>query len=324
LGRGRNTKSRRPGSVSPQETAPDAKATSWNFRIGLAALALLAIAAFIGGFYSLSPPPRSKAISLGASTSCSTTDIRRLAILRASAEREIAKIPAYTQGLVFEDGELFESTGQEGHSSIYRLDLDGRPRQELARLNEDLFGEGLAKLGQRFYQLTWKAGLAFAYQYDRAEDKFNRVATYHRDGEGWGLAPHGDELVLSDGSSALSFVTPDSFEEIRRLPVRLGKKRVTRLNELEIIADDVLANIYGDSRIVGIDLKSGCVTTVIDAAKLISDVAAELRAVRNPVCDGSCSKWDFVINGIAYDREANELYITGKNWPLIFVYRDLL
>lgn len=311
-------------SVSPQEAVPDAKATFWNFRVGLTAFALLAIVAFIGGFYSLSSPPKSEIISLGTSASCSTTGIRRLAIARAAAEREITKIPAYTQGLVFEDGQLFESTGQEGHSSIYRLDLDGGPRHELAHLKDDLFGEGLAKLGPRFYQLTWEAGLAFAYRYDRAEDEFIRVATYHRDGEGWGLAPYGDELVLSDGSGALSFVAPESFEEIRRLPVRLGKKSVARLNELEVIVDDVLANIYGDSRIVGIDLKSGCVTTVIDAAKLISDVAAEIRAVRNPVCDGSCSKWDFVINGIAYDREANELYITGKNWPLIFVYRDLL
>ena len=254
---------------------------------------------------------------------CETTNVRLLSIDRAAAEREIVKRPAYTQGLIFVDGELYESTGKKGHSAIYRLDTNGGPRNELNRLDKNLFGEGLSKLGDRFYQLTWRAGLAFAYSYDSERARLTRVSTYQRDGEGWGLTSFGDELVLSDGSHRLSFIEPKTFAVNRIVSVQHAGQQIENLNELEFARGEILANIYGDNNIVGIDPQGGCVSTIIDASGLISDMAADLAGVREPICGNPCSKLDFVLNGIAYDAIENELYITGKNWPLIFVYRNL-
>ena len=254
---------------------------------------------------------------------CETTSVRHLAIDRAAAAREIVKLPAYTQGLIFVDGQLYESTGKKGRSAIYRLDASGGRASELNRLDKSLFGEGLAKLGDRFYQLTWRAGLAFAYSYDSERARLTRVSTYQRDGEGWGLTSFGDELVLSDGSHQLSFIEPKTFAVNRIVSVQRGGQQIANLNELEFARGEILANIYGDNTIVGIDPQDGCVGTIIDASGLMSDIAVDLAEVRQPICGNPCSKWDFVLNGIAYDAIKNELYITGKNWPVIFVYRDL-
>lgn len=255
---------------------------------------------------------------------CNAANVHRLTIDRATAAREITKSPAYTQGLIFTDGQLYESTGKKGRSAIYRLDANGGRANELSRLEQTLFGEGLARLGERFYQLTWRAGLAFAYSYDSELLRLNRVSTYRRDGEGWGLTGIGDELVLSDGSHELSFIDPDSFAINREIPVRLAGARIANLNELEFAHGEVLANVYGEDHIVGIDPDDGCVRTVIDAGGLVADIATDLAEVPDPICDAPCNKWDFVLNGIAFDPEKNDLYLTGKNWPLIFVYRDLL
>jgi glutamine cyclotransferase len=285
---------------------------------------LVAIAA--GALLARGPgsPPERVSASVAEPASCPTADIRRLVVDRATAVREIAKPPAYTQGLVFADGYLYEGTGREGESAILRLDSSGGQATELSRLDDSLFGEGLAKIGNRFYQLTWQAGLAFAYEFNSESNRLERVSTFRREGEGWGLAASGDELILSDGSDALSFIAPQTFAVDHTIPVRLGEEHVRSLNELEFADGEILANIYGDSRIVGIDPKTGCVRTVIDASRLISEVDADLKSVQSPICDRPCSSWDFVLNGIAYDPERNELYLTGKNWPVIFVYRNLL
>jgi glutaminyl-peptide cyclotransferase len=300
------------------------KGKSRRLWLALGALALLAIAAGVLVRRDSGPTTSSAEASTASPAQCLTSNVRHLAIDRASAVREFAKPPAYTQGLVFADGQLFESTGQEGASTILRLDAQGGPATELARLDDSLFGEGLAKIGSRFYQLTWQAGLAFAYEYDPEKRRLKRVSTFHRDGEGWGLAASGDELVLSDGSARLAFVSSETFAIERVVPVRFGNEDVASLNELEFAKGEILANVYGDGHIVGIDPKNGCVHTVIDATRLLSDIDADLKAVPNPVCDAPCSPWDFVLNGIAFDPEKNEIYITGKNWPMIFIYSDLL
>jgi glutamine cyclotransferase len=256
------------------------------------------------------------------SAACPATNIRRFSLDRKSASRVIAKPPDYTQGLLFADGELYESTGKVGQSAIYRLDLAGGPRSELSALDRRLFGEGLARIGDQFYQLTWRDGLAFAYEYGDGRQSLMRTKTFRRDGEGWGLTDLAGALVLSDGTDRLWFIDPVTFTAERVVPVRLGSQPVTYLNELESVGNAILANIYGDSRIVSIDPSTGCIGAIIDATALVAEMAPGLEALANPVCVGPCSGWDFVLNGIAYDTEMNDLYLTGKNWPVVFVYRD--
>ena len=300
-------------------TRPATHAVS-TARASLAALTLVAVA--IGVFTSVDTvradpagaPPVERA-------SCSGSEVRVLSLDRASADRVIAKSPDYTQGLLFVEDTLFESTGKVGQSAIYRLDLAGGPRVKLVDLDERLFGEGLAKIDDRFYQLTWKDGLAFVYDYDG--ERLRKFRTFRRDGQGWGLTDFSGELVLSDGSDRLSFVDPATFATERVVQIQLGDRKLAGLNELESVGNTILANIYGDSGIVGIRPSTGCVNVVVDASALVADVASDLRALREPICVGPCSPWDFVLNGIAYDASRNELYITGKNWPAIFVYRDL-
>jgi glutaminyl-peptide cyclotransferase len=291
-------------------------------RSNLAALALLVLAA---GCVTAHADGR-RAEFIGAPTvepaTCTTSNIRILSLDRASADRVIAKPPDYTQGLLLVDGSLYESTGKVGQSAIYRLDLAGGPRTKLLALDERFFGEGLAKVGDRFYQLTWKDGLAFAYDFDG--ERLSLTRTFRRDGHGWGLTDLDGELVLSDGTDRLSFIDPANFTTRRVVRVQLGDRALARLNELESVGHVILANIYGDNSIVSIQPSSGCVDAVIDASALVADVAYEIGALPQPVCIGPCSPWDFVLNGIAYDASKNELYITGKNWPAIFVYRDLL
>lgn len=250
-------------------------------------------------------------------------DVRKISIDRASADREIPKRPDYTQGLVFVDGQLYESTGKTGQSAIYRLDSTGGPRTGLHSLDDQLFGEGLTKLGNRFYQVTWQSGRGFVYGYDRKTLTLVPMLTFRYDGQGWGLANFADDLVLSNGSDTLSFIEPTSFAVKREVKVRLGSKSIANLNELETLGEEILANIYGEDLIVGINPRSGCVRSLFDASKLVSEFAPELAALTDPVCIGNCSSWDFVMNGIAYDAENDELYLTGKNWPKIFVFREI-
>lgn len=251
-------------------------------------------------------------------------EVTTLAIDRASAAREIPKSIGYTQGLVFDGGWLFEGTGQEGHSAVFRIDPRTGVTTKLARLDDSQFGEGLAVIGDRFYQLTWQSGLIFTYRYDAANGTLTRVDIVEHDGEAWGLTTIGEELVLSNGSDRLTFLDPETFAEDRTISVRLGDEPVRALNELEFIDGTIFANIYGTTRIVGIDPETGCVTTVVNARQLVADVIPDLKALAHPECGGRCTPWDFVLNGIAYDSEGQDLYLTGKNWPVIFVFEGIL
>jgi glutamine cyclotransferase len=292
-------------------------------RDGLAALALVAVAA--GFVYAHADGRQGDGIISPTlePVACSGSNVRNLSLDRASADRVIAKPPDYTQGLLFVDGGLYESTGKVGQSAIYRLDLNGGPRAELFALDGRLFGEGLARIDDRFYQVTWKDGLAFVYNFDSKNGHLNRTGTFRRDGEGWGLTDFEGELVLSDGSDRLSFIDPATFATRRVVRVQLGNRSLASLNELESVGGAILANIYGDSSIVSIQPSNGCVDLVIDASALVADEGPELGALPTPTCVGRCSRWDFVLNGIAYDAAKDELYLTGKNWPAVFVYRGL-
>ena len=235
--------------------------------------------------------------ALVASCECSST---------AELEYEVIQTlrhdsTAYTQGLLVHDGSLFESTGQYGRSSLRRVEIaTGRvlDRHDLA---DDHFGEGLALVGDRLVQLTWKAGLAFVYELETLAP----VDTFTYEGEGWGLCHDGERLVMSDGSSSLDMRDPATFELTGSLRVTRDGYSVSGLNELECVNGHVFANVYQSHEIVRIEMATGRVTGVIDAYSL------GLRA-------GRPTDTDAVLNGIAYDGESGTFYLTGKLWPRLF------
>ena len=217
--------------------------------------------------------------------------------------RVVAKYPhdrdAFTQGLLWHDGAMYESTGRYGRSSLRRVRLeDGEVLAERS-LDPSFFGEGLARVGDRLVQLTWRSGVAVVSDLESLE----RSDTLRYPGEGWGLCFDGAALVMSDGSSILEHRAPESMELLRELTVRRGDRLVRKLNELECVGDDVYANVWQSDEIMRIDGKTGRVTAVIDASSLLT-VVESMRAD--------------VLNGIAYKPETDTFLLTGKLWPHVF------
>ena len=207
---------------------------------------------------------------------------------------------AFTQGLLFADGKLFESTGGYGESSLRIVDLaSGRVLRE-RRLPDDRFGEGLALSGGRLHQLTWKAGLGFIHD----ASSLASIGEFRYGGEGWGLAANSESLVMSDGSAELRFLDPATLTEVRRLEVRDGTEPVTGLNELEFVEGDLYANAWPSDRIAIVNPANGQVRGWLDLTGLLPLV------FRTPRTD--------VLNGIAYDAASKRLFVTGKRWPRLF------
>lgn len=215
---------------------------------------------------------------------------------------------AFTEGLVFSaDGSLYESTGLYGKSTIRRVDAVTGEVLASSALEPSLFGEGIAVVGaSRLVQLTWKEGRALSWSLPG----LSRTTGVRYDGEGWGLTvtPDGQRLVMSDGSAALSHRDPDSFVESGRVQVVLDGRPVERLNELETVGGEILANVWQTDQIVRVDAASGAVTAVIDASGLLT---SSQRAEAD------------VLNGIAHrpGDPADRLWVTGKNWPSLFEVR---
>jgi glutamine cyclotransferase len=206
---------------------------------------------------------------------------------------------AYTQGLVWDHGTLYESAGLYGSSSLRQVDpATGEVRRRLD-LPPGFFAEGLAKVGERLVQLTWREGVAFIYDLR----SFERVGEHHYEGEGWGLCNDGRRLVMSDGSDRLSFRDLASFALLGRVDVRLDGRPAWRLNELECVDGAVYANVWTTDEILRIDPASGRVTAVVDAGGLLG--AEEMAHAE-------------VLNGIAYDPVKKTFLITGKLWPKMF------
>ena len=210
---------------------------------------------------------------------------------------------AFTQGLVFLDGKLLESTGLNGQSTLRRVDLKtGRVAQQVT-VPAEYFAEGLAVLGGRAFQLTWQNHKGFVY--DLATFRLEKEFAY--EGEGWGLATDGHELILSDGTDRIRFLDPATFEVKRTIRVQIQGRPVDRLNELEYIKGEIFANLWGADWIVRLDPATGEVTGVIDFTGLLA------AADRSPGTD--------VLNGIAYDASTDRLFVTGKRWPKLFEVR---
>lgn len=207
---------------------------------------------------------------------------------------------SYTQGLFFDEGILWEGTGQEGHSVVQQLDLETGATKVIARLPDDEFGEGIALLDGRLYQLTWQSNKA--YVYDAATHE--RLAMHRYPGEGWGLATDGRKLYMSNGSEHIHTLDPTTFRREKSVTVTLDGQPVRYLNELEWIDGKIWANVYTTDRIVVIDPANGRVEGVIDLTGLlpIDDVTAQTD----------------VLNGIAYDARQKRIFVTGKNWDKLF------
>jgi len=207
---------------------------------------------------------------------------------------------AFTQGLIYRDGFLFESTGRNGQSTLRKVKLETGEVVQQHRLDRAYFAEGLAEWNGRLVQLTWQSNIAFVY--DLAT--FAPRRTFGYTGEGWGLTRDGEGFILSDGSDQLRFLNPDTFREVRRITVTDRGAPVRDLNELEFIRGEVYANVWHTDRIARISPATGRVARWIDLRGLMS---AGYRL--DP---------EAVLNGIAYDPASNRLFVTGKLWPRIF------
>lgn len=207
---------------------------------------------------------------------------------------------AFCQGLVYDNEELWEGTGKYGQSALRKVDLaSGRVLQE-HRISARQFGEGITVMGDLVYQITWKARTC--YVYDRKT--FREVKRFRYEGQGWGLTHDGTHLIMSDGSSALRFIDPDTFEVVRRVWVRASGRGVSELNELEYVDGEIFANVWRKDGIARIDPQTGVVTSWINLTDLYP-----LRKRRDR---------ENVLNGIAYDAKEKRLFVTGKNWPKLY------
>jgi glutamine cyclotransferase len=206
---------------------------------------------------------------------------------------------AFTQGLAIDAGAMYEGTGQYGASSLRRVDVATGRVEKLRALGPRYFGEGIAVLGERIYQLTWQNQVAIVY--DR--ETFDLLETFSYAGEGWGLTHDGTHLILSDGSATLRFYDPQTFAIVRSIEVRDGGRPISQLNELEYVDGEIWSNIWHDDRIVRISPADGAVLGWIDLATLYPRAARGAEAV---------------LNGIAYDADRDRLFVTGKYWPQLF------
>ncbi len=208
---------------------------------------------------------------------------------------------AFTQGLVYADDVLYEGTGLNGESTLRRVELESGKVLESTALDPVHFGEGIAIVGNRIYQLTWQTRTAFVY--DR--ETLKSLTTFSYPTEGWGLTTDGERLIMSDGTNQLFFRDPETFREQSRMAVCDGDQPVPNLNELEYVDGEIWANVWQTDRIARIDPGTGHVTGWIDLTGLLPVAESEERHVD-------------VLNGIAFDAETDRIFVTGKLWPKLF------
>jgi glutaminyl-peptide cyclotransferase len=206
---------------------------------------------------------------------------------------------AFTQGLEYFDGFLYESTGESGQSSVRKVNLESGKVLQKTDLSAEYFGEGLTIFQGKIYQLTWLSKIGFVYDLKT----FRKLRNFHYYGEGWGLAHDGSSLILSDGTNTLRFLDPETFAVTRTLEVYAGKEAVTNLNELECIGNDVYSNVWHANRIARIDARTGQVRAWIDFSALAAQEQKEPEGV---------------LNGIAFDAARRRFFVTGKDWAHLF------
>jgi glutamine cyclotransferase len=262
--------------------------------LGVAAAGAVALAVVSSSGRTPEPAPAPQAAVASAAA----------AVHRFEVVREFPHDPeAFTQGLIYRDGFLYESTGLNGRSSLRKVELETGKVLQRRAIDEQYFGEGLTDWGSRLIQLTWQTNVGFVY--DLAT--FAPQSTFEYPGQGWGLTHDDRRLIMSDGSADLRFLDPSTQRELGRLRVHDRGAPVEYLNELELVDGQVYANVFQTDRVAVIDPASGRVTAWIDLSGLLRP------SVRRGTED--------VLNGIAYDAAGRRLFVTGKLWPRLFEIR---
>ncbi len=207
---------------------------------------------------------------------------------------------SFTQGLIFDEGVLYESTGLNGRSAVKIVDLKTGKTLKSHELPDNYFGEGIAIIENKIIQLTWRSKTGFVY--DKKTLKLIKKFSYQT--QGWGITYDGKYLIISDGSAVLYFMDPNTFKVVGTLEVYGDNGKVSKLNELEYINGEIYANIWGTEKIARINPKTGRVTAWIDLSGLLSDQDKKNRVD--------------VLNGIAFNSDKGRLFVTGKLWPKMF------
>jgi glutamine cyclotransferase len=210
---------------------------------------------------------------------------------------------AFTQGLIFKDGILWESTGQFGASSLRKVDLKTGRVLKLIPVPREFFAEGMTVFHDKVYQLTWQSQKGFIYK----PDDFTKTGEFQYTGEGWGLTHDKDSLIMSDGTNQIRFLDPETFAVRRTISVFENGQPLRELNELEYVKGEIYANVWQTDRIVRIDPRDGRLTGTVDLTGLL------------PVADQDAET--DVLNGIAYDEATDRLFVTGKLWSKLFEIR---
>lgn len=208
---------------------------------------------------------------------------------------------AFTEGLFYRDGFIFESTGLKGRSFIRKWNLETGVSEQERIVDSRYFGEGIVDWKNRLYELTWTDEIGIIYDIDT----FERIGEFSYPGEGWALTRDDKRLIMSDGTSFIRFLDPDTLKETGRIEVTDHGVPVRNLNELEYVKGELLANVWQTTRIARIDLATGNVTGWIELAGLLKEA-------------GITGRNDDVLNGIAYDAAKDRLFVTGKLWPKLF------
>ncbi len=209
-------------------------------------------------------------------------------------------VTAYTQGLIYTNGFLYEGTGQYRESLLKKIDLENNELIQSYNLPKEVFGEGIVEHKGKIYQITWQSKRAFVYDLKT----FNLIHEFQYDTEGWGITNYEDNLIMSDGTQNLYILDPESFVVIDQLQVTDNVGPINNLNELEWINGKIWANVYLTNTIVIIDPRTGFVEQKLDLTNLVPDTYANAH--------------DNVLNGIAYDKKKDKIYVTGKRWPVLY------
>ncbi len=207
---------------------------------------------------------------------------------------------AYTQGLFVDNGILFEGTGQYGASSLRKVELETGKLIESLKIPRQFFGEGITAYNDKIIQLTWRSRMGFVYN----KENFELINKIQYPTEGWGITFDGEKLIMSDGSSTLYFLDPNYFYKIGELKVCDNSREITMLNELEYINGNIYANVWQTDYIVIINPKNGKVIAKVDCSNLVP------KKYKNEA--------DMVLNGIAYDKNSDKLFLTGKMWDVLY------
>jgi glutamine cyclotransferase len=207
---------------------------------------------------------------------------------------------AFTQGLVFENGILYESTGRFGYSSLRKVELNTGAVIEIHDLPPEYFGEGITIFNDKIFQLTWQSYTGFIYD----KENFLLLENFYYSTEGWGITNDGKHFIFSDGTATLHFLDPETYQEMKQIEVKAENGPVLNLNELEYIDGEIFANVLPTDRIARIDPETGNVLGWINLNGLLG--AGQYNTQAN------------ILNGIAYDQEKKRLFVTGKFWPKLF------